>query len=146
MKNNLKEFFFRGFAACGFGPIVLAVVYLILESNGVVHTVTVREMCVGIFSISALAFVAGGMNFIYKIEKMPLMLAILIHGGVLYASYLATYLINGWLEFGMVPILVYSVIFVVGYLAVWTGIYCVTRKRINKVNMALMQKKREQEK
>ena len=30
MKNIVLEFFRRGFIACGFGPIVLAVLYLVL--------------------------------------------------------------------------------------------------------------------
>ena len=31
MKKNILEFFRRGFVACGFGPIVLAILYLILH-------------------------------------------------------------------------------------------------------------------
>lgn len=45
-------------------------------------------------------------------------MAIFIHGCVLYISYLATYLLNGWLKWGLTPILVFSGIFVFGYLAV----------------------------
>ena len=102
------EFLRRGAAASGLGPIVLAVLYLILQHRGVMQTLTVTEVCLGIFSLSALAFVAGGMNVLYQIERLPLMLAILIHGAVLYISYLATYLINGWLDWGTIPILVFS--------------------------------------
>ena len=98
MKNIVKEFCRRGIAACGLGPIVLAVLYLILQYNGVVETLTVNEVCIGILSLSALAFVAGGMNVVYQIERLPLMVAISIHGGVLYVSYLATYLLIEWLE------------------------------------------------
>ena len=109
MKNNIFEFVRRGFAACGFGPLVLAVVYLILQHNGVVQTLTANEVCMGIISLSLLAFIAGGMNIIYQIERLPLMMAILIHGGVLYLCYLGTYLLNGWLERDITPILVFSV-------------------------------------
>ena len=66
----------------------------------------VSQVCVGIFSLFFLAFIAGGMNAIYQIEQIPLMWAILIHGGTLYISYLATYLINDWLEQGIIPVLV----------------------------------------
>jgi len=66
------------------GPIILAVLYLILHKNGAVDTLPVNQVCVGIFSITALAFFAGGMNAIYQIERLPLMTAILIHGSVLY--------------------------------------------------------------
>ena len=90
MKNIVREFFRRGIAACGLGPVVLAVLYLILQRNGAVETLSVNEVCVGIFSLSALAFVAGGMNVVYQIEQLPLMAAISIHGVVLYVSYLLT--------------------------------------------------------
>ena len=37
MKDIVKDFLFRGLVACGFGPIALAVIYLILEKNGGKH-------------------------------------------------------------------------------------------------------------
>ena len=89
---------------------------------------SVNQVCLGIVSLSALAFVAGGMNVIYQVERMPLMLAILIHGGILYLGYLGTYLINGWLELGMTPVLVFSGIFAGCYLLIWGFIYFKRRK------------------
>ena len=141
MKKNVKDFFFRGFVAGGFGPLVLAVLYLILQKNTIVQTLTVNEMCKGIFSLYVLAFIAGGMNVIYQMERLPLMTAILIHGGVLYVSYLCTYLFNGWLEWGMTPILVFSVIFVLGYVIVWVIIYSVNKKSTDKLNQMLDKKR-----
>ena len=139
MNKHISEFFRRGLTACGFGPIVLAVIYRILQHQGVVQTLTVDEVCLGIFSLSALAFVAGGMNFVYQIERLPLMGAILIHGSVLYVSYLITYLINGWLEEGIWPILVFSGIFLLGYLIIWAVIYCMIRRKTARINRILKQ-------
>ena len=87
MKKIVLDFLRRGFAACGFGPIVLAVLYLILQQSAALEMLTVNQVCIGIFSLTALAFVAGGMNAVYQIEQLPLMVAILIHGSVLYISY-----------------------------------------------------------
>lgn len=140
MKKYILAFFRRGLCACGFGPIVLAIVYLILQQQGAVETLTVNQVCLGIFSLSALAFVAGGMNAIYQIERLPLMVAILIHGSVLYISYLATYLLNDWLERGTLSILVFSGIFIVGYLTIWVIIYSITKKRTEKLNEILQKK------
>ncbi len=137
MKKYILEFFRRGLIACGFGPIVLAILYLILQQQGVMETLTVNQVCCGILSLSVLAFIAGGMNVIYQIEQLPLMVAILIHGGVLYFSYLGTYLINDWLEWGNTPILVFSAIFVFGYLIIWVIIYTITKKRTEKINKIL---------
>ena len=142
MKKHILEFIRRGLAAWGFGPLVLVVFYLILQQQGALQTLTVNQVCLGIFSLSALAFVAGGMNFVYQIERLPLMVAILIHGSVLYASYLATYLVNGWLEWGIMPVLVFSGIFVLGYLAIWAIIYSIINKNTDKINASL--RKRQQ--
>ena len=140
MKKNILEFFRRGVVACGLGPMVLAGVYWILQSQGLIQTLTVDEVCLGIVSLAGLAFIAGGMNFLYQIEQLPLMVAILIHGGVLYISYLATYLLNGWLDGGMIPLIAFTGIFVGGYLVIWAIIYSVTKKKTDRLNAALKQK------
>ncbi|MBR5317290.1 MAG: DUF3021 domain-containing protein [Lachnospiraceae bacterium] len=140
MKKHILEFLRRGVVACGFGPMVLAVFYLIMQRQEIMENLTVNEVCLGIFSLSVLAFIAGGMNFVYQIERLPLMVAILIHGGVLYISYLVTYLLNNWLESGVVPILVFSGIFLLGYLAIWAVIYSVIKKRTDKLNEILRKK------
>lgn len=142
MKKNVLEFIRRGLVACSFGPIVLAVLYLILQHQGAVETLTVNEVCTGIFSLSALAFVAGGMNFIYQIEQISLMVAILIHGSVLYISYLTTYLLNDWLKWDLSSVLVFSGIFVFGYLVIWAIIYSIIKKDTAKINEVLKQKQK----
>ncbi len=142
MKKFILDFFHRGMIGCGFGPIILAIVYLNLQKNGVIQTLTVNEVCIAIISISALAFLAGGINAIYQVERLPLMIAILIHGGVLYLGYLITYLLNGWLQSGMTPILFFSVIFIVSYAAIWVVIYCVTKKRTERINEILNMKQK----
>ena len=140
MKKNILEFMRRGLVACGFGPLVLAIIYLFLQRSGHLETLSVNEVCAGIFSLALLAFIAGGMNMIYQIERLPLMAAILIHGGVLYVAYLATYLLNDWLEWGTMPLLVFSAIFVLGYLAIWAVICSVTKRNTEKLNQMLQQK------
>ena len=140
MKRFVFEFLRRGLVASGIGPIVLAVVYLILQASAKVYTLTVNDVSVGIFSLFTLAFIAGGMNAIYQIERLPLMAAVLIHGIVLYIGYLVTYLVNDWLDFGIIPIIVFSVIFVLGYIVIWSIIYSIIRKNTAKINRILKKK------
>lgn len=142
MKKYVLEFFRRGLVACGFGPLVLAVLYLILQRHAALEMLTVDQVCIGIFSLTALAFIAGGMNAIYQMERLPLMVAILIHGGVLYISYLVTYLLNGWLEWGVTPIFVFSGIFVLGYFIIWAAIYSIIKRNTAKLNELLKEKQR----
>ncbi len=142
MKKIILEFVRRGMTACGIGPIVLAILYLILQYQGRIQTLTVNQVCLGIFSISILAFVAGGMNVVYQMERLPLMAAITIHGGVLYISYLITYLINDWLQWGTTEILVFSGIFVLGYIIIWLIIYSIIRRNTEEINKVLQEKQR----
>ena len=140
MKKFVLEFVRRGFIATGLGPIVLAIVYLILKQSAAIDTLTVNQVCIGIFSLSALAFIAGGMNAIYQVERMPLMTAILIHGGALFIGYLGTYLLNDWLDFGILPMIVFTAIFVVGYIIIWVIIYFIIKSNAAKLNKMLKQK------
>ena len=145
MKRFACEFFRRGLMACGFGPILLIALYLILQRTVGVETLTVGQVCMGILSVSALAMIAGGLNALYQIERLPLMVAILIHGGLLYLSYLGTYLINGWLEWGMAPVLTFSAIFVIGYLVIWAIVYVTVRRKTEKLNEILREKQHSAE-
>ena len=140
MKKFLLDFLRRGLVACGLGPVVLAFLYLILQHQAAVEILTVIQVCIGIFSLTALAFIAGGMNAIYQIEQLPLMVAILIHGGILYISYLGTYLLNGWLEWGVAPVLVFTGIFILGYFVIWAIIYTIIKKRTASLNEKLKQR------
>ena len=56
MKKFFSEFLRRGLIACGFGPIVLAIVYMILHQTANVQMLTVNQVCIGIFSITILAY------------------------------------------------------------------------------------------
>ena len=137
MKRFILNFLRRGAVAAGIGPVVLAVLYLILGANGSLSSLTPVQAAVGIFSLTLLAFIAGGLNALYAIERLPLMLAVLIHGGVLYLTYLGTYLINGWLESGLIPMIVFSVIFAVGYFVIWAVVYAIVKRSTARVNLAL---------
>ena len=141
MKRFLSDFLLRGLVATGFGPIVMAIVYLFLQKYAGVESLTVNQMFIGIISLSLLAFMVGGMNTIYKIERLPLMWAILIHGATLYLCYLVTYLVNDWLDRGPTPILIFTGIFIVGYIVIWVVLYSVNSSKIKRINEMLRQKR-----
>ena len=145
MKKMVLEFFRRGAAACGLGPLVLAVLYLILQKTGNLETLTVSQVCTGIFSLSALAFLAGSLNVVYQVERLPLMAAVTIHGVVLYACYLVTYLVNGWLEDGMMSLMVFTCIFFFFFLLIWAVIYCIIRRNTDSLNEMLQEKQKHRD-
>ena len=137
MKKFLADFFLKGLIAAAFGPPVLAIVYWILGRSGAVDSFSPSEVALGILTIELLAMVVGGMSVIYRQEQLPLATAILIHGGVLYVAYIVIYLINGWLKRKLVPILVFSAIFLAGYALIWLFIYLFNKHRTQKINRSL---------
>jgi len=137
MKKFLKEFLLRGLICASGGPVVLAIIYGILGATGAVESFSPREVCLGILTITLLAFIAAGMTSIYQLEQLPLPTMILLHGGALYIAYILTYLINGWLLNQLQPILVFTAIFIVGYALIWGVIYCIEKTKIAKLNKLL---------
>ena len=140
MKRFVLEFLRRGAIASGIGPIVLAIIYLILQKAANVEILSVDLGGRRIIKETLLAFISGGLNALYQLERLPLLVAILIHGGVLYVGYLATYLVNDWLDLGVIPIVVFSAIFVVGYIVIWAIIYSIIRRNTARINEILEKK------
>ena len=94
--------------------------------------------CGTYFGISAL--MGGGMTAIYQMEQLPLPIMILLHGGGLYVAYILTYLLNGWLQNALVPILAFTGIFVAGYALIWLLVYFAEKAKAEKLNKLLMRK------
>lgn len=137
MKKFAKEFFLRGLTASAGGPVVLAIVYGILGATGTINSLSPHEVCLGILSITLLAFIIAGMTAIYQMEQLPLPSAILIHGAGLYMAHILIYLINGWLKQQLLPILIFTAIFVAGYAVIWFIIYAFTKSKTEKINQKL---------
>ena len=130
----LKNFALRGMIAMGFGPIVLAIIYLILGITGEATNISAFEMATGIITITALAFLCGGMTVVYQIEEIGISKAITLHGIALYVAYAVVYITNNWLKDGIIPFLVFTIIFVVGYALVWIVIYMITKRGTDNIN------------
>ena len=137
MKKFWKEFLFRGLICASGGPLVLAIIYGILGTTGTMVEISPTDVCMAIVTITLLAFIAAGMTAIYQMEQLPLPIMILLHGGALYIAYIITYLMNGWLQKSLIPILVFSGIFIAGYALVWLIVYYVEKYKAEKLNKLL---------
>ena len=137
MKKFWKEFLLRGLICASGGPIVLAIIYGILGATGAVDAFSPREVCLGIATITLLAFIVAGMTAIYQMEQLPLPMKILLHGCALYIAYILTYLFNGWLINRLTSILIFTGVFVAGYAFIWLIIYCVEKTKADKLNKLL---------
>ena len=137
MRKYILEFIKRGLMAAAGGPVVLAVVYGILGNANVIESLSPFEVCKGILTVTLLAFIAAGVSIVYSIDRLPLMGAIGIHGAVLYLDYILIYLLNGWLKSQLVPILVFTIIFIGGYGIIWICIYLAIKSRTDSINSKL---------
>ena len=137
MKKHVLEFVRRGLMAAAGGPVLLAVIYGVLGTVGVIDTLTPWEVCKGVLSITLMAFIAGGITMVYTVERLPLISAILIHAGVLYLDYLMIYLVNNWLARNWTAVGSFTGIFVAGYAIVWICIYFINKSKTDRINRAL---------
>ena len=137
MKEFVKNFCKRGLVAFGFGPVIMAIVYISLELAGVGGALGFIELSKQILIVSAMAFVAAGISAIYNVERLALPLAIFIHAAVLYTDYILVYLINGWIKNSLTPLIIFTVIFIVGFALVWIIIYAVDKNAARKLNERL---------
>ena len=62
MKKYVLEFVHRGLLAAAGGPVVLAIIYGILDATGAVTAFAPYEVCLGILSITLMAFIAAGIT------------------------------------------------------------------------------------
>ena len=138
MKKYVLEFVKRGLMAASGGPVILAIIYYILGATGTVTAFTPNEVCMGILSITVMAFIIAGISMIYTVESLPLPMAILIHAGVLYLDYLLVYLLNSWLPRNAIG--TFTAIFAAGYALVWLVIYLCIRAKTKKLNEKLRAK------
>ena len=137
MKALVKAFLINGLVACGCGPVILSIIYSVLGATGTVDVIPVWKVVMEYLSVTVLAFIAGGINVVYKIEKLPLTAAIFIHGLVLYLDYIVIYLTNGWLKSGALPIAIFTACFILGFAAVWIVIYLTTKRSADRLNERL---------
>ena len=123
MNKYVKQYLHRGLVFGGFGPIILGIVYAILDSTIPDFTVSGGQILLGIASTYAIAFVQAGSSVFNQIEHWPLAKSLAFHLGSLYAVYSAAYLINTWIPFEPTVLLIFTAAFLAVYFAVWLTVY-----------------------
>ena len=123
-------------AASG-GPVVLAVVYGILGAVGTIDSLSPGEVCMGVLTVTLMAFIASGITVVYTVESLPLVSAVLIHAGVLYLDYLMMYLLNSWIPRDLAGVGIFTAIFAAGYAAIWLVIYLSIKVKTDRINRKL---------
>lgn len=137
MNRYLKEFFHRGLLFGGFGPIVMGVIYAILESTLPEFTLNGVQLLIAIVSVYLLAFLQAGASVFHQIETWSLPKATLCHFAVLFFAYAGCYLLNNWIPFDSKILLIFTGIFVGGYLVIWLVVFISVKMVSKRLNQKL---------
>ena len=137
MREKVKTFLFRGMIFGGMGPIVLGIVYYILSFSVENFSLSGKEVFLAIISVYILAFIQAGASVFNQIEEWSLAKCSLVHLCVLYIDYFICYLINTWIPFEWIAVLIFTGVFVVVYFIIWLTVYLIIRKTSKKLNEGL---------
>lgn len=141
MKKHIMAFLKRGLMAASGGPIVLAIIYGILGATEAVSSLSPGEVCMGILTVTVLAFIAAGVSIVYSIEQLPLLPATLLHAIALYVDYLLVYLLNDWIPRSLSGICIFTSIYIVGYAVIWLSIIISIKAKTKRLNKKLRREK-----
>lgn len=137
MNRYLKDFLFRGLVFSGFGPLILGIIYLILNATLDGFSLNGTEVFLGILSTYLLAFVQAGASVFNQIEHWPIAKSTLIHFLCLYAAYSICYVVNFWIPFEPLVLLIFTLIFAVAYFIIWLTVYFSIRAASKRLNARL---------
>ena len=137
MNIYIKKFLHRGLVFAGFGPIVMGIIYTILEYAVEDFSVSGIEICLAIVSTYFLAFVQAGASVFNQIDEWSIAKSTACHFTVLYLAYILCYLLNTWIPLKMVVLLLFTLIFVIGYFVIWISVVICIKLVSKKMNQKL---------
>ena len=94
MKKYAVEFVKRGLLFSVFGPIVMGIVFWIIELTGVDLNLSGGQTLLAIVTVSVLAFVQAGSTVFHQMETWSPLKSALLQLLSIYVVYIATYLLK----------------------------------------------------
>ncbi len=123
MNKYLKSFIFRGAVFGGLGPMILGIVYAVLEASIDGFSLGGAEVLIAIVSTYLIAFVQAGASVFNQIEEWQPMKSVLFHFLSIYVVYALAYVMNSWIPFDPRVLLIFTGIFVLVYAVIWLTVY-----------------------
>ncbi len=137
MNKYLKEFLHRGLMFGGFGPIVAGIIFLILSYTVKDFSLGGTEMFMAIISTYLIAFLQAGASIFNQIEHWPLAKSLGCHFLTVYLAYTLCYLVNTWIPFVPMVIVIFTAIFLAVYLTIWFTVYFIVKAASKKMNRCI---------
>lgn len=137
MNKYVKEFLHRGLIFAGFGPIVVGIVFAVLQHTVDGFSLGGVQVLLAVISTYLLAFVQAGVTVFNQIEHWSTVKSLLCHFGSLYVAYSVCYVANSWIPFEPMVLVVFTAVFALLFLAIWTIVYLSVRAASKKFNKTL---------
>ena len=137
MNKYLKEFLHRGLMFGGFGPIVAAIVFAILGATLDDFSIGGTEILLAVVSTYLLAFIHAGASVFNQIERWSIGKSLACHFGTLYVGYALTYIVNSWIPFEPMVLVIFTAIFAVIYAVIWLTVFFISKSTEKKLNKSL---------
>ena len=140
MNKYVKDFLHRGLIFGGFGPIVVGIVFAILQYTVDGFSLSGMQVLAAVASTYLLAFIQAGVTVFNQIEHWSTVKSLLCHFGSLYAAYSVCYVANSWIPFEPMVLVIFTAIFAVSFFVIWTIVYLSVRAASKKFNKGLQVK------
>lgn len=137
MNKYLKTFLHRGLIFGGFGPVVMAIVLFIISKTVDNFSLSGSQVLLGTISVYLLAFLQAGATVFNQIEDWPITKSLLCHFVTIYLAYALCYVLNSWIPFKPIVLIIFTVIFVVTYFIIWISVYFSVKAFSKKANQKL---------
>ena len=118
----------------GFGPLVIGAIFYIMSLTVEGFSITGGQVFLAIVSIYLLAFIQAGATVFNLIEHWSTVKAALCHFGLLYVTYSVCYLLNSWIPFDPMVLVLFTVIFAAVFFLIWGTVYVCVRAASRKLN------------
>lgn len=137
MNSYVKEYLHRGLIFSGLGPVVLGIVYMILNSTGTPVVLSALDVFKAILTTYIIAFVQAGASVFPQIESWSKFKAAFFQGFTIYLVYLVGYLINSWIPFEPLVIIIFTSVFAAVFVSLWIIIFTISKKAAKQMNERL---------
>ena len=137
MNKYVKEFLHRGLIFGGLGPIILGVVFLVLDFTLEDFSLGGAEVLLAILSTYLLAFVQAGASVFNQIEHWSLPKSLLFHFLSIYLAYSLCYIVNSWIPFEPMILLAFTAIFSAVFFVIWLSVFFSVKAVSKKLNSKL---------
>ena len=137
MNKILKTFLHRGLIFGGFGPIILGIIFLFIDLSGTNLDLSGGDILLAIISTYLIGFVQAGASVFNQIDEWPITKSLLCHFSSVFAIYSLAYIINAWIPFEPLVLIIFCLVFTLIYFSVWITVYLCVKAHTKRLNSKL---------